>query len=409
MQHNLVAQRDVAADTAVQVEKPIGIRRSAQYLYEIESLRGIAMLLVFMHHVNARVMGPLPPGEAQDMTPLWAFVRAGHTGVSLFFVLSGFLLSLPFLAEAAGGRRTSARQFFIRRALRILPLYYVAVLIGTVLSASAPRDLLRGIPHLLFLTYIPGWGVGLFPYSATWWSLSTEVQYYLVLPVLPLLLMSRLGRWIGAALLVTYTAAYVTHLSGYWGMPTMLGNMAIKYSLFGRAPLFLCGILVAWVYLRGGDRLRPRLQAIAVLSRGGADFLLVMVVVALGILLRWTLRQGYSMAEATTNFAWHIPEGLAWAAILALVILAPLRLKPLIANPLFGYLGILSYSMYLWHTAVLNWVPVAIWKIGWRWTPGWNPTTLINSALVAVIALGISQLTYTFIERPFLARKARIE
>jgi peptidoglycan/LPS O-acetylase OafA/YrhL len=395
-------------DTA-EVSKPVGIRRSTTYLYEIESLRGIAMLLVFVFHVNAKVMGPLPVSEAQEMSPFWAFVRAGHTGVSLFFVLSGFLLPLPFIAEAAGGRHVSRRQFFVRRALRILPLYYFAVLIGTVFSAKQLGDLWHGVPHLLFLTYIPAWGVQMMPYSATWWSLSTEVQYYLLLPLLPLFLESRLGRWIGATLLVSYAIALGTYIAGYWWMPSLSTNMALRFSLFGRAPLFLWGILVAWIYQRRGERMREALHRNAWLAHGAADVLLLIAVVLLGTLLRWTLQQGYSFAEAVPNFLWHVFEGALWAVILTLVLLAPLRLKPLIANRVWGYLGILSYSMYLWHTSILAGIPTLASRLGWRWRGGWNSTSAILALLIAAVSLAVSQLTYRWIERPFLARKARIE
>ena len=91
---------------------PAGIRRSARYLPELESLRGVAILLVYAFHTNAYVQ-VFQPRE----TSLWyAFVLAGHTGVDLFFVLSAFLLSLPFLREAAGGRRVDRRRFFARRS-----------------------------------------------------------------------------------------------------------------------------------------------------------------------------------------------------------------------------------------------------------------------------------------------------
>ena len=75
-----------------------------------------------------------------------AFIGAGHTGVSLFFILSGFLLSPPFLREAWGGRRADRRAYLERRALRILPGYWFAVLTASiVLSNGRPAEMLHGV------------------------------------------------------------------------------------------------------------------------------------------------------------------------------------------------------------------------------------------------------------------------
>jgi peptidoglycan/LPS O-acetylase OafA/YrhL len=92
------------------------------FLPELESVRGIAILLVFAFHVDGFVRFPFSVAPSVPLS--LAFVHAGFTGVDLFFVLSAFLLSLPFLAEGAGGRRVVVREYALRRALRILPLYY---------------------------------------------------------------------------------------------------------------------------------------------------------------------------------------------------------------------------------------------------------------------------------------------
>src|SRR3989442_11065883 len=119
-------------------EALVGLRASSTFLPELESVRGIAVLLVFAFHADIFVRFPFIEPRSTLAT---AFVRAGYTGVDLFFVLSAFLLSLPFFVEAAGGKRVVVREYFVRRALRILPLYYFAVLVGTVLSASHLLDL----------------------------------------------------------------------------------------------------------------------------------------------------------------------------------------------------------------------------------------------------------------------------
>ena len=106
-------------------------------------LRGLAIALVFTFHADAFLGMPFRNRvRTYPWLPL-ALVCAGHTGVTLFFVLSAFLLSLPFLAEAYGGKPVSRREFYVRRALRILPLFYTVVLVATVLTSRTAFDLSR--------------------------------------------------------------------------------------------------------------------------------------------------------------------------------------------------------------------------------------------------------------------------
>jgi peptidoglycan/LPS O-acetylase OafA/YrhL len=101
-------------------------------------------------------------------------------------------------------------------------------------------------------------------------------------------------------------------------------------------------------------------------------------------------------------------EALLWASVLLATLVAPLRLHVLLTNRAIGAVGILSYSIYLLHFPIMfevfyRWDAVAP-KISQGWTPGAFGTVLVCFALV----LAVSPLTYLFIERPVLERKARI-
>src|SRR5262249_23882397 len=107
---------------------------------------------------------------------------------------------------------------------------------------------------------------------------------------------------------------------------------------------------------------------------------------------------------------WHILEGALWACVLLLLLLlllAPLRTKVLLANPVWAKLGHLSYSIYLLHLPLFTYALRALsgWGVG---GVGWNARSAVVAALMVAACIALAQVTYTTIERPFLVRKARI-
>lgn len=387
--------------------RPAGIRRSRPYLSELESLRGLAILLVSAFHLDLSVMARLftPPDGSTTLAE--SYVRAGYTGVSLFFTLSGFLLGGEFLAEVGGGRAVSRRDYFARRALRILPLYYGAVAIAAVVAARQPADVLLGAPYLVFLNAFERFEIPLGSFSAVWWSLATEAQFYVLLPVLAWLLRPNRCRF-GAALLAVYGLAYAAFACAVAQPAKLHSQVLLSHSLFGQAPLFLFGWLAAWLYRRDGERLRNRLAAAPWARNGGADLALMFALLALGLLLRWTLTLG-PYRDAPPFAAWHLPEGLLWTSLLLLLLLAPLRLKPLFCNRVLGGLGVISYALYLAHVPLIGAVFTALRGIRPDVLVGWTWRTAALAVGISALCLSVSWAIYRLIERPFLLRKARLD
>ena len=342
--------------------------------------------------------------EGTWVSPLAAFVHAGHTGVTLFFVLSAFLLSRPFLAEASRGVRASRKNFFARRAMRILPLYWFVVIASTLISArKSDFALSDGVPYLFFLNSFPGSAVPMFPFSDVWWSLATEAQFYLALPLLTLLLPTRAGRWVLGALLVVYagTYAWIVTYATEWLIPTL------GISLFGRGHSFLIGIAAAWIYENWGPRIRERCAQSKLACRGGADLFLLGVILCQGLLLREVVFLGFFRAEQSWN-EWHVLESLLWALLVLITLVAPLRLGFLFSNRVLGGIGLLSYSMYLVHFPIIFFVLYPLSGTNPEAYQGWTWTSSGAVMLCLGLALALSSLTYLAIERPVLQRKARI-
>src|SRR5262249_12973450 len=269
---------------------------------------------------------------------------------TLFFILSGFLLSLPFLEEAYGGRRGSRPPFYARRGLRIFPLSYAAL----VAAALGPSPHLGGARAGGRRSAVPRTraapGTPTPPSSGVWWSLATEAQFYLLLPLIAL----AFGRSRRTTLLLL--AAYVVIYLGVASRRLAPGidPWFLAQSVIGRGPLFLLGIVAAWLWLRHGAAVRARLAASRWLALGGADVALLAVLAALGYLLRWVTFRGFLSLEVTGECLWHVPEGVLWTTVLVLVLLFPLRTKVLLANPVLAWLGVLSYSIYILHQPVLH-------------------------------------------------------
>lgn len=391
--------------------RPVGIRASATYLAELESLRGVAALLVFLFHADGWLQfGTAGVSGTWSSLPL-AFIHGGHSGVSLFFVLSAFLLSQPFLKEIAGGHRVSRTNFYRRRALRILPLYYAMVLLATALNAESLADGFIAIPYLFFLEPMANWVEPLKPFSDVWWSLATELQFYLLLPFLPLL-MGRRARFGWAALALYALAYWLLFVVGVLYDTWPMFHNFLRLGVLGRANFFLLGILAAWWYQHYGLSVRERLAASPLWRNGGADLLLLSIILAQGALLRWSVYTGFFRAEGPVNFLWHLPEGVLWAALVLVILIAPLRAKILFSNRVLAWVGVVSYSVYVLHLPVLiAWVRLTthIDFLRPALGPGWVPLGCLWVAIGLLLCLGLSAITYRVIESPFLRRKRRFD
>src|SRR5262249_26297391 len=153
-------------------------------------------------------------------------------------------------------------------------------------------------------------------------------------------------------------------------------QMGFWNSLFGRGPLFLCGIAAAAVYGKFGPSLRTALASVPAVRWGGADAMLIVTLIAIGLLLQWTVTMGNGRF-ASINQWWHRADGLGWAVVLLLLLVAPLRLAPLLSNRVLSLLGVLSYSIYLLHAPFMM-IPIQAFVGPRAWTPwAWTLVSML--------------------------------
>src|SRR4029453_12866775 len=171
--------------------------------------------------------------------------------VTLFFVLSGFLISTPFLAATRGRARVRLGSYVRRRVLRIYPLYVVAVLVATALTAKHAYE---ALPHLVFLTPFASLAPPLGIHSGVWWSLSTEAQFYALVPLVAWLAAPVGARPTALAVAALWALSLATIQRG-WIPMTLESHVGWNLSLPGRAPAFAIGVLIAWPHLPAGPQI----------------------------------------------------------------------------------------------------------------------------------------------------------
>ena len=370
-----------------------GIRGDSQYLESIDVLRGWAILLVFVFHAWG-ISGGAESRSSGSF--LLAYIEAGRTGVTLFFVLSGFLLSLPWFVSNNNPSHSaiSLKNYYLARFLRIVPLYYLAVLIACLLTGEWQVGLRAALFQFVAFE--------IFPFSVVWWTLATEMQFYLILPLMMgLLLGGPFGRALLLALLLVWLWFYVTEV--VWNPEGQrLRSYFLTKSLFGRLPAFLIGIAAAWAYLRLLSSSLPESRRFR-LTR---PVIVILCIVALDVVLSRSVLLGDWESEAN----WHIHhtyEAMLWSIVLLMFVLPnPDRLFAG-GRLALAYLGKLSYSFYMWHVPVLFYL---IYPVKERLGDGYMASHWFYVIPFVAFALSVvlSLASYRWIELPGLNLKRRL-
>ena len=372
-----------------------GMRGEGSYLYELECVRGLAIGLVFLGHSLGISWDGVGPGP-QPFAWTSHFI-GGNTGVTLFFMLSGFLLSLPWLRCARDGSRPlpGVRNYYVARVLRIVPLYLCFVLLAAIMSG---KWAVAGQAALFQFV-----GFQIFPYSVVWWTLTTEVQFYLVLPLAWLAwLHPGWPRRVLVLSLLAWLACYVTVFI-YPGNDEPFRSYWLTKSLFGRLPAFLVGIAAALCYLRLRDMSRPESAG----WRLAGSLALLVTWLLLGLVLKEYVAMGKGRAE----WAWHIHhtyEAVLWAALILLLLLANPLGKGLLVNRPMAIMGKLSYSLYLNHVPILFFIIYTVKDRMGAQAYTESMWLYLVPGLSLLCCVGAAFLSYRLIELPFLNLKHRV-
>ncbi len=343
-------------------------------LLALDGLRGLACAAIVLVHVWMFDYGDAGRGPKSALDLAIGELRLA---VPLFFVLSGFLVYAPFVAAALEGRRRPAlRRYAMKRAARILPAYWAAVLGCFVLLRWLDHPFAVSAQELpWYLLFLQNHSTQtLNRLDPPMWTLAVEVSFYVLVPVVGLLA-ARLGRGrarqaaLGGALVALGALLVAAAWGGDW-------PVTVTTSLVGNLTSFAAGMTAAALVHR--RRLRRR-TGLALVAAG------VALVVADGA---WHALQ-------LTDYAWRAalgdqPAAIGFALIVAGLAAAPLRALPLTVPPLTT-LGTLSYGAYLWH------FPAIYALRAWGWMPS---QLLLAYGATMALTLAAAVVSWCVVERP---------
>jgi peptidoglycan/LPS O-acetylase OafA/YrhL len=377
----------------------------------LDGLRAVAALSVVALHTSVyTTVGParsIATGVARSYTPGWpgAFAHQLAAGVTVFFLLTGFLLYRPFVvARIAGRSPVPMRDYARRRLLRIVPAYWLALTLLAIWPGLPGAPL--GHDWWRYYGFLQDFsGHTLFDGIGTAWSLGTEVSFYLLLPFLALGL-GRLTRGRSVSGVIVMELSVLAALSA--------GSLLLRLALWSSHPNLCYTILGTFDWFAIG-------MAVAVFSAAadhGHGVSRITQAIGRHPSLLWTLSfAAFSLAAAyrvwTGNYDGYSagPLHLIWAAV-ALFLLLPAVFPRghggvpgrILSIRLLGWLGIISYGVYLWHLPLVPKVGGAASDlVGIRFSGVMLTAVLLG--LVVAVAAGCAACSYYFVERPILRFK----
>jgi peptidoglycan/LPS O-acetylase OafA/YrhL len=354
--------------------------RSHVWMPPLDGLRGIAILMVLGLHFS----GDLPFGGYWH--PVQMLLRYGWAGVDLFFVLSGFLITGILLDSRES--QSYFRSFYMRRVLRIFPVYYVSLIV--VLLALPVWQASYRPPTsetLMFFGYLQSWYTGKFRFIVGhYWSLGVEEQFYFAWPLVIYYCSPR------RALRIAIGGVALSVALRWIGLALHVDPEFINHNTFTRMDAVLIGAITAFLLRNTATRLT---------MRKFAGWLWCAPPIVIAVL--WLARAG-RIDPVTERFGFTL-VALGFAALLVSAVLTMGERTPLQALltcwPL-RQVGKLSYSIYIWHIFIAE---LCIHPL--EAALHWKGPSPVHFGLILAAAILAGGASYYIIEKPFLRMKAR--
>jgi peptidoglycan/LPS O-acetylase OafA/YrhL len=368
----------------VLVDPPAAMAHTPRRFYqpELDGLRFYAFLGVFVYHTL-----PEQPAFYRSLhlplAPLWgAVAKSGASGVDLFFALSAFLITSLLLRERQQTGGISLQSFYIRRILRIWPLYFAVLAVAVVLAHTVSGQSLPWYYLVGYLLFAGNWINAVFGHPLSvcgpLWTVSIEEQFYLLWPVL-MRMLGRRGMIVAAV--VTFLLATLSQVG------VALAGLSGSYVYYGsvsRSGSLALGILLAMF----ADRL-PRLTRC---MRG--------LLLAVGI-MGWIAASAWLIDQPGPVDMRAVLGRLVVSVGAVFILCACLHSRSrLVRNDWVVRLGKISYGLYMLHFLGLLFMLDLL-------HPAWGWKLLATKALGLALTVLLAWASYRWLESPFLRLKDR--
>jgi peptidoglycan/LPS O-acetylase OafA/YrhL len=347
--------------------RPAKAKSAPFHIPSLDGIRAISFLIVFLSHAGLK--GKVP----------------GYFGLSVFFFLSGYLITTLLRLEFDKHHDISLKQFYLRRVFRIFPPFYLVLLLAYLLTGLGAWQGTLGASAIVsqlchFTNYYiiyNGWWQGLAPGTWVYWSLAVEEHFYLVFPLLYLVLRRLSLPANRQALILLALCALVLA----WRCVLVFVLHAPKDRMYvatdTRIDSIVAGCLLA---IWNNPVLDPKAPSDRVLGLVWLPIGVAMVLLSLVIRkpdfeqsFRYTLQSFGLLPVFVAAIRWHDHAPFSW-----------------LNTRLARYLGVLSYSMYLTHTMVL-----------WGLEDRLHLPEALHALLGLAIVIGAADLIHRFVEKPF--------
>ncbi|MET0458308.1 MAG: acyltransferase family protein [Ilumatobacteraceae bacterium] len=389
------------APALASTDRPTTPRRvsAVPYLPGLDGLRAVAVVAVMVYHADA------------------AWLPGGFLGVEVFFVISGYLITLLLIGEHERSGRVRVGQFYVRRARRLLPALYTMLVLLTAYTAVFRRDALGQLRGdvIAGLAYVSNWyqiwvGQG---YTATGdfaplrhlWSLAVEEQFYLLRQLVMIAILRRGSR-------------RVQDIS-WWLVVTAIAIAAVVALLYQPGPIGPCTVTPD-AYWQVGERCFSKVDVLYLSTPTRAGGLLLGAALAMVwrpvAIMRGPMRRRGRVLDVVAvigliglgAMTWHLhvttPDGadpslfrggfvltaVATLAVIAAVTHRGTRIGPVLGNALFVWIGTRSYGLYLYHWPIYQ---------GIRRVAG-NTLSVPEFAVAMAATLAVTELSYRLVETP---------
>ncbi|MFN8619374.1 MAG: acyltransferase [Chloroflexota bacterium] len=344
------------------------------FVPEVDGIRFVAIAAVILLHLNTHFKRTVTGVDVSGYigSPIDGILGQGATGVEIFFALSGFILALPFCRAHTGkGPRVGIGRYYLRRLTRLEPpfilstlvIFFLLVITGIVAASEA-------MPHLLAtLTYTHSIIFGAWStINPVTWSLETEVQFYIIAPLLALVFVIRDARMRAVGVLMLWFLAIQLPT------PDRLTPYNLQYSLISYLHVFLIGFFFCELYVHHPWVLQGRHRL----------FDLIGIATLLGVFAFGADNRGFFDVMLL---------------VFMISVFRSVTVNRVLTNRWVTAVGGACYSLYLLHYAVIFMVMTVTGRVVLPWLPA---TWLLQFGISLVAVLVIGMLFFRWCERPFM-------